>query len=168
MGFSYDYQGSSTFLTYTVEQNDVIDSMTLGMLTNNRISGLVPTLFTQMDDERYIKYLSLQMCIRDRSNTMLPEGLLQKTAFPVWSISVGCWACSEAWLMPCVQPKTICLTVKAFCWICNTFLWILLHAMLFSYAYRLKAQMRQEEQQESLLRTFFSNRGTIKAKTATI
>ncbi len=56
MGFSYDYQGSSTFLTYTVEQNDVIDSMTLGMLTNNRISGLVPTLFTQMDDERYIKY----------------------------------------------------------------------------------------------------------------
>ena len=56
MAFSYDVQGSNTFLTYSVEADDVVDTMTLGMLTNNRIKGLAPTLFTQMDDAQYVKY----------------------------------------------------------------------------------------------------------------
>lgn len=54
--FSYENQGTNTYLVYGIGQNDVIDSMSLGMLANNRIPGLAATLFTQMDASRFIKY----------------------------------------------------------------------------------------------------------------
>lgn len=54
--FSYENQGTHTYLVYTVSDTDVIDSMSLGMLTNNRIPGLSHVLFTQMDSTKYIKY----------------------------------------------------------------------------------------------------------------
>ena len=54
--YSFENQGTHTFLVYTVAEVDVIDSMSLGMLTNNKIHGLAHTLFTQMDATKYIKY----------------------------------------------------------------------------------------------------------------
>lgn len=56
MAFSFETQGTHTYLVYKVAENDVVDSMSLGMLTNNKISGLAHTLFTQMDATQYIKY----------------------------------------------------------------------------------------------------------------
>ena len=56
MSFSFENQGTHTYLVYTVGTDDVIDSMSLGMLTNNKIHGLAHTLFTQMDATKYIKY----------------------------------------------------------------------------------------------------------------
>ena len=56
MNFTFENQGTHTYLVYTVAENDALDSMSLGMLTNNKISGLAHTLFTQMDATRYIKY----------------------------------------------------------------------------------------------------------------
>ncbi len=56
MNFTYENQGTNTFLVYTVSAEEDIDSMTLGMLTNNKIPGLASTLFTQMDSTKYIKY----------------------------------------------------------------------------------------------------------------
>lgn len=56
MNFSYENQGSHTYLVYTMEANETIDTMSLGMLTNNHIPGLAPALYTQMDSMRYIKY----------------------------------------------------------------------------------------------------------------
>lgn len=52
----YENQGTTTYLVYKIKENDQIDTMTLGMLTNNRIPGLVPTTFTQMDKDKYIKF----------------------------------------------------------------------------------------------------------------
>lgn len=54
--FSYENQGTNTYLVYSISQNDVVDSMSLGMLTNNKIHGLATTLFMQMDSSRFIKY----------------------------------------------------------------------------------------------------------------
>lgn len=54
MNFTYENQGTNTYLVY--EAKDNIDTMSLGMLTNNKIPGLAPVLFTQMDTTRYIKY----------------------------------------------------------------------------------------------------------------
>lgn len=54
--FSYETQGTNTYLVYRVEGTDTIDSMSLGMLTNNSIPGMAPTVFTQMDADKYIKY----------------------------------------------------------------------------------------------------------------
>lgn len=51
----YENQGTTTYLVYKIKENDQIDTMTLGMLTNNKIPGLVPTTFTQMDKDKYIK-----------------------------------------------------------------------------------------------------------------
>lgn len=56
MKFTYENQGTNTYLVYSVTQDDEIDTMSLGMLTNNKIAGLAPVLFTQMDTEKYIKY----------------------------------------------------------------------------------------------------------------
>lgn len=52
----YKNQGTTTYLVYKIKENDQIDTMTLGMLTNNKIPGLVPTTFTQMDKDKYIKF----------------------------------------------------------------------------------------------------------------
>ena len=56
MNFSYENQGTSTFLVYTLSPEETIDTMSLGMLSNNTIPGLASTLFTQMDATKYIKY----------------------------------------------------------------------------------------------------------------
>lgn len=56
MNFSYENQGANTYLVYRVEAGDSLDSMSLGMLTNNKISGFSSALFTQMNEDKYIKY----------------------------------------------------------------------------------------------------------------
>ena len=56
MNFTFENQGTHTYLVYAVAENDAVDSMSLGMLTNNKIHGLAHTAFTQMDATKYIKY----------------------------------------------------------------------------------------------------------------
>lgn len=56
MEFSYESQGVNTYLVYKIKNSETIDTLSLGMLTNNSIPGLAKTLFTQMDEEKYIKY----------------------------------------------------------------------------------------------------------------
>lgn len=56
MDFAFETQGTNTYLVYTVQSKDTIDTMSLGMLTNNKILGLAPTQFMQMDDVLYVKY----------------------------------------------------------------------------------------------------------------
>lgn len=54
--FTYENQGTHTYLVYAVAEDDAVDSMSLGMLTNNKIHGLAHTVFTQMDANKYIRY----------------------------------------------------------------------------------------------------------------
>lgn len=56
LNFTFETQGVNTYLVYPIAPDDVVDSMSLGMLTNNKIPGLASTLFTQMDTTKYIKY----------------------------------------------------------------------------------------------------------------
>lgn len=56
MNFTYENQGSNTFMVYEVGADEVIDSMSLGMITNNKILGLAPTIFFQQDTTKYFKY----------------------------------------------------------------------------------------------------------------
>lgn len=56
MAFTFETSGNNTFLVYAVEQEDTLDTMTLGMLTNNRIPGMIPVLYTQMNRDCYLKY----------------------------------------------------------------------------------------------------------------
>lgn len=54
--FSYENQGTNTYLVYEFGQDEEIDSMSIGMITNNQILGLAPSVFTQKDTVKYIKY----------------------------------------------------------------------------------------------------------------
>lgn len=56
VNFSFETQGTNTYLVYEVSENDSLDAVSLGMLTNNKIHGLAPVLFTQMDTTKYVKY----------------------------------------------------------------------------------------------------------------
>ncbi len=56
MGFTFENIGTNTYLVYAVSSDESIDTLSLGMLTNNRINGLAVTQFTQMDSQRFIKY----------------------------------------------------------------------------------------------------------------
>ena len=54
--FSFETQGTNTYLIYNVSQDDNLDSMSLGMLTNNKIAGIVQTQFLQIDTQKIIKF----------------------------------------------------------------------------------------------------------------
>lgn len=54
--FTIENQGVNTYLVYKVRGEDKLDSLSFGMLTNNKIKGVAPILFTQMDSEKYLKY----------------------------------------------------------------------------------------------------------------
>lgn len=56
MEFSFESQGATTYLVYSIAPYDEVDTMGLGMITNNKISGIAPAIYTQMDDQKYIKY----------------------------------------------------------------------------------------------------------------
>lgn len=56
MNFTYENQGTNTYLVYEIQPGDEIDSMSLGMLTNNNIPGFAAASFLQVDTSKFIKY----------------------------------------------------------------------------------------------------------------
>ena len=56
MKFRSENQGVNTYLVYTLPEDESIDSMSLGMLTNNHIPGFAPVSFSQMDEAKHIRY----------------------------------------------------------------------------------------------------------------
>ncbi len=56
MNFSFETQGPVTYLSCELDANEPVDSLTLGMLTNNRIVGMAPVLYSELDGRRFLKY----------------------------------------------------------------------------------------------------------------
>ncbi|MDL2325436.1 DUF6382 domain-containing protein [Ruminococcaceae bacterium OttesenSCG-928-A16] len=54
--FTYETQGVTTYLVYKIKADDVVDTLSLGMLTNNNIFGFARVLYTQVDQDKYLKY----------------------------------------------------------------------------------------------------------------
>lgn len=52
----FEQQGNSIFLVYELGPEDNVDSMSLGMLINNRIPGFAPAVLVQFDNTKRIKY----------------------------------------------------------------------------------------------------------------
>lgn len=53
--FTYENQGINTYLVCEIS-NENVDTMSLGMLTNNRIPGFAPAIYTQLNESKYVKY----------------------------------------------------------------------------------------------------------------
>ena len=56
MNFTYENQGTSSFLVYPLNPEDELDTMGIGMIGNNHIPHILPISFTQIDEARYLRY----------------------------------------------------------------------------------------------------------------
>lgn len=56
MTFTFENQGTNTFLVCEIAPTVPVDSMSLGMITNNKIPGLAPALYSQRDNTKFVKY----------------------------------------------------------------------------------------------------------------
>ena len=56
MNIKYETQGTNTYVVYEIDKSEMMDSMTLGMITNNKIPGLAQAFFFQQDNSKYVKY----------------------------------------------------------------------------------------------------------------
>lgn len=56
LNLGIENQGPYTFLVYKIGENDLLDTMSLGMLTNNSIPGFAPVSTVQVDNDRYVRY----------------------------------------------------------------------------------------------------------------
>ena len=52
----YESIGSNTYLTYKISETDELDTMSLGMLTSNKIPGFAQTSFSQSDLDKFVKF----------------------------------------------------------------------------------------------------------------
>lgn len=74
MKFSFENQGTNTYLVCAVEPGETLDTTCLGMIVTNRIAGLAPALYSQMDDQKFLKYnVSAKI-----SATQLFDGVVNK------------------------------------------------------------------------------------------
>lgn len=56
MQFTYENIGNSTFLVYDVKSTEKIDNLTVGILSNRQIPGIIQTNFVQADGKTVLKY----------------------------------------------------------------------------------------------------------------
>lgn len=54
--FSFENQGMNTYLVYSADEDINFDTLSLGMLTNNKIEGLIPVVYSQLDNTRFLRY----------------------------------------------------------------------------------------------------------------
>lgn len=106
MEFTYENQGTNTYLVYKIEENDVVDSMSLGMLTNNKIPGLSSALFTQMDDDRFIKY---NVTAKISAKEIFMGAVNRKRLLGVLSGIVSAISSAEEYM---IDPKTLLLDME--------------------------------------------------------
>lgn len=81
---THENQGSKTFLVYQLKKDEQLDTFTYGMLSNNKIKGVLPILLMQMNEEQYVKYdisskVSLQQFL---------SGMVRKNDFLISIMSV--------------------------------------------------------------------------------
>lgn len=80
--FVIENQGVNSYLVYTINPEDDLDSMSFGMLTNNRIKGYAQVLYTQINEVGYLKYnvssfVSLREFISSKSNKKMIIGVFK-------------------------------------------------------------------------------------------
>lgn len=56
MRFTVESQGTGSFLVYSMAEDEVVDSVSMGMIDNNQIEGIIPFQRVQVDAHCYLKY----------------------------------------------------------------------------------------------------------------
>ncbi len=77
MKFSLENQGGNTFLTCEVSPSDQMDDIALAMLTSNKIPGLAPVVYSQIDGVSVIRYnISSRMQAKRLMSGMVNKNVL--------------------------------------------------------------------------------------------
>ncbi len=64
--FTFEGQGAHTYLVYQMDAEEPIDRLGLGMLTGNKIPGLLPVTYMQVNGQGYVKYnISSKICAKN-------------------------------------------------------------------------------------------------------
>lgn len=105
-GFTFENQGPNTYLVYTLGVDDTIDSMTLGMLTHNRILGLAPTTFTQLDAQKYLKY---NVSAKSSAKVLFGGSVNRKRLLGVFKGIVNAMLSAEEYM---IEPSSILLDTE--------------------------------------------------------
>ena len=94
--------GEKRFLMYEIEDVD-LDTLTLGMLTNNKIAGLAEVSFTQMDNRKLIRYdITSRVSVKE-----LLEGIVnRKRLLGVLSGIIDAMMAADEYM---INPETIVL-----------------------------------------------------------
>ena len=104
--FSFENQGTQTYLVYTIPERAKIDSMSLGMLANNRIPGLAPAMFTQMNATTFIKY---NVSARVSANQLFQGNINKKRLIGVFSGVCDAMLSAEDYM---IDPSSILLQLE--------------------------------------------------------
>jgi len=56
MKAEYTTQGSNTYLTFSLSDEEELDTLALNMIKDNSIKGFAPVTFSQLDNERILRY----------------------------------------------------------------------------------------------------------------
>lgn len=101
--FQYENLGTNTYLIYELQPQDTIDTMSLGMLANNRIPGLAHAMFTQMDTSKYIKF---NVSARISASQLFQGNVNKKRLVGVFSGIVDAMLSAEDYM---IDPSSILL-----------------------------------------------------------
>ena len=70
--FSYENQGINNYYVYQLQENESVDQLTIGMLTNNQIPGFAKMLYSQVDTVRMVRYnITSKVTLRNYMSAML-------------------------------------------------------------------------------------------------
>lgn len=106
MNFTFENQGTNTYLVYQVGEDEEIDSMSLGMITNNKILGLAPTVFFQQDTTKYFKY---NISAKVSADQFLMGTVTKKRIIGVFSGIVNAMISAEEYM---IDANSICLDLE--------------------------------------------------------
>ena len=96
--FDFETQGANTYLVYEISDNDNIDTLSLGMITHNKITGILPVVYTQMDYNKYLKYnISSKIPVKEFLSSVVNKKRLLGV---LYSIAEGILAAEEYMIEP--------------------------------------------------------------------
>lgn len=104
-GFTFETQGTRTYLIYSVG-DEVLDNMSVGMLTSNHIDGFLPTTITQLDVNRFIKY---DISAKISAKEFLSGYVTRKRLLGVFSGVVHALFSAEEYML---DPSTVVLDTE--------------------------------------------------------
>ena len=94
--FTVESAGSKTLLVYQIDVNNR-DTVTQGMITNNRIPGFLPAFFFQADTQQFVKY---DITSRIPVQQILAGTVKSKQLLGIFKGITEAMACAEDYMIP--------------------------------------------------------------------